>query len=109
MKSLIIFFALFGLFASKEWEANESGKRACEKIESDSNFHKKCTVANMNLGDGFRCCFVEGQNYCQYFPDDGDEIKKRSKEIFNEAKVDCSSSKIFYNIFFGLVLFAMVL
>ena len=109
MKSIIILFALFGLFASKDWVANESGERACTKIESDSNLHEKCTVANMNLGDGFRCCYVEGQSYCQYFPDDADEIKKRTNENFSGSKVDCSSSKIFYNIFLGLVLTAMIL
>lgn len=108
MKSLLIIFALFGLFTSKEWVANEIGERACMKIEADSNLHEKCTVANMNLGDGYRCCYVEGKG-CQYFPDDADEIKKITNTLFGSAKVDCSSSKIFYNVFLGFVLTAIIL
>lgn len=109
MKSLIVLFALFELLVSKEWVANESGKRACEKLVADSNLHEKCTVANMNLGDDFRCCYVEGQSNCQYFPDDADQIKNKTKSEFNGAKVDCSSSQIVYNVCFGLVLIAMIL
>ena len=108
MKSLLILFTLFGVFTTKEWAPNEVGERACKMIEADSNLHEKCTVANMNLGDGYRCCYVEG-NGCQYFPDDADEIKKKTNAQFSSAKVDCSSSKFYYNVFFGFVVTAMIL
>ena len=104
MKSIVILFALLGLFLSKTIpEPNILGQYACGNITVDADHKKKCTVANMNLGDEHRCCYVEGKTNCYYFPDDGDKLKEEAKNL--NAKIDCSSSMLTYSILSSMILF----
>ena len=105
MKSFLL-FALLGLILTKKtYTPNQRGIDACEHIPVDSDHKKKCTIANMNLGDDHRCCYVEGLTTCRYFPDDADELKSKASEL--KAKIDCSSQQL--NFSFIFLIFALLL
>ena len=102
MKSIVILFSLLGLFlCEKTYTPNIIGQYACQNITVDAEHKKKCTIANMNLGDDYRCCYVEGETNCYYFPDDGDKLKEEAKS--RNKKIDCSSSMLTYS-FLSMIL-----
>lgn len=105
MKSLLLFALLSLILSKKTFTPNQRGVDACENIPVDSDHKKKCTIANMNLGDDYRCCYVEGLTNCRYFPDDADELKTKASEL--NAKIDCSSQKLTFSLIF--LIFALLL
>lgn len=108
MKSILILFALFNLFlCNKTYTPNIIGTYACNNITVDADHKKKCTVANMNLGDDFRYCYVEDHTNCEYLPDDGDELKSKAKEF--GKKIDCSSQMLSSSFLQGILLIFAIL
>lgn len=109
--SLILLITIIvGIFCA---DPNSKGQSACEKITVSSGTLTPghCSVANMDLGDNFRCCLIyntNGTSFCNYLEDDGDEISKKGKES-GVKEIDCISSILRFQIISLFIVFCLFL
>ena len=105
IRLLILSLLIIGIFGYTKKDPNPIGTSACELIDvSVEKTAGSCSVANMNLGDDYRCCYDKTKGKCVYLQDNGDAISEYADA--QNSKVDCSSSTISLNIatFFSLFL-----
>ena len=112
MKAFTLLLIITGILGTFCAEANSKGQNACEKIpSSDTLTAGHCSVANMNLGDNFRCCLIKydsGNPNCTYLEDDGDVISQMGKKS-GIKEIDCISSILRFQVISLFIVFCLFL